>query len=69
MMPMEGMMETTPGALRKAIEEKRKSDERISRSGTTANAIIATSKDHYRAFLDSVNRAGDREIERALKRA
>lgn len=61
-------METTPSVLRKAIAEKKQSDKRTGGAVATAK-IVATSKASYRAFVDAVNRAGDRDAERAQKRA
>jgi hypothetical protein len=56
-------------SLKKAIANQPAQGKRDQTRTRDDGSIREESKDRYRAFLDSINKTPDRDVERALKRA
>jgi hypothetical protein len=61
------MSEST--TLRKPKDANMKTSEKPHLDQAKREAIISQSRTQYRGFIDSINRASDKDIERALSRA
>jgi hypothetical protein len=60
------MMKSVSNEIRKAIEA-RKDQEGVRKREFDREVIIRESKVQYRGFVESINKASDREIEQALR--
>ncbi|MUZ72944.1 hypothetical protein GOZ90_09640 [Agrobacterium vitis] len=60
-------MDHKANTLRKAVESVKGRGEHVLSTTEREQEIIEKSRDRYKAFLNSVNRTSDRDIERAMR--
>lgn len=64
-------MTSQPNSLRKAVDRSEQAQEKLPPRRTVIDkeTVISESRQQYRGFVEAINRASDKEIERALKMA